>query len=234
MPKKSVLVIEDEPDILQVMEYNLAREGFAVSTAPDGERGLARARADRPDLILLDLMLPVIEGTEVCRLLRASPQTASIPIIMVTAKGEESDVVLGLGLGADDYVCKPFRPRELIARVRAVLRRRASPAPDETQRITLEGMTIDRARHELRVDGRPVSLTATQMRLLHHLASHPGRVFSRDQLIDHAIGTGVAVSSRNIDVHIRSIRRKLGPYEDRVETVRGVGYRFRDWRETTC
>jgi two-component system phosphate regulon response regulator PhoB len=227
--KPIAVVVEDEADILEVMRFNLEREGFRAIPVKDGDDALRRIRRDNPDIVLLDLMLPGIDGLEVCRRLKADEVTRDIPIVMVTAKGEESDVVLGLGLGADDYIAKPFSPRELVARVKAVLRRgpirEANSGPE---RIVREGLLIDVARHELKVDGQPVTLTATEMRLLHFLAQHPGRVFTRDHLLSRVIGEHAVVVDRNIDVHVGSIRRKLGEYRDLLETVRGVGYRFRD------
>jgi len=226
---RSVVVIEDEADIREVIEYNLRREGFRVICAPDGESGLRRAREESPDLVLLDLMLPGLDGVEVCRLLKENPLTRAIPVIMVTAKGEESDIVVGLGLGADDYITKPFSPREVVARAKAVLRRGALREEGEAaERLQRDGLVIDAGRHTVRIDDEPVSLTATELRLLHFLASHPGRVFTRDQLLTRVIGERAVVISRNIDVHIRAIRKKLGPYRDWIETIRGVGYRFRD------
>lgn len=231
MPKETILVVEDEPDIREVIQYNLNREGFGVLSSADGEDGLRLARERAPDLVLLDLMLPSVDGVDVCRRLKEDPITRGIPVIMVTAKGEETDVVLGLGLGADDYIKKPFSPKELVARVRAVLRR---GAPKEErgagERIVREGLVIDAGRHEVSVDGELVTLTATEMRLLHFLASHPGRVFDRSHLLSRVIGEHAVVIDRNIDVHVRSIRQKLGPYRDLIETVRGVGYRCRDGR----
>jgi two-component system phosphate regulon response regulator PhoB len=226
------MVIEDEPDILEVMQYNLSREGFAVSTARDGESALRLVRDAAPDIVLLDLMLPGLDGLEVCRQMRGDPLTRGIPLIMVSAKGEESDVVLGLGLGADDYIVKPFSPKELIARVKAVLRRGAGPEPAAVgERLVRGPLVVDLGRHQVQVEGEEVALTATELRLLHMLASHPGRVFTRDQLLSRIIGEKAVVISRNIDVHVRAIRKKLGAAKDWVETVRGVGYRFRDARE---
>ena len=229
MKSEKALVIEDEADIREVIEHNLSLEGYRTFSAPDGENGLRLARKHGPDVVLLDLMLPGLSGLDVCRKLKADPATAAISIIMVTAKGEESDVVLGLGLGADDYVVKPFSPRELMARVKAALRRGPlKDGPQTKERIILDGLVIDTGRHEVRIDGKPAIFTATELRLLHFLASHPGRVFTRDQLLNRVIGEGVYVVDRNIDVHVRSVRKKLGPYRDFIETVRGVGYRFRD------
>jgi two-component system phosphate regulon response regulator PhoB len=227
--QERIVVIEDEADILEVLQYNLTREGYRVATSRDGEAGLQCVRDENPDLVLLDLMLPGIDGIEICRRLKADPTTASVPIMMVTAKGEESDVVLGLQMGADDYVTKPFAPRELMARVKAVLRR--GPLKDERldgERLVREGVVIDSVRHRVTVDAEPITLTATEMRLLHFLASHPGRVFTRDQLVSRVIGDRAVVIDRNIDVHIGAIRRKLGPYRKLIETLRGVGYRFRE------
>jgi len=229
MPREKVLIVEDERDILEVMSYNLQREGYAVLTSRDGAKGLAMAGKETPDIILLDLMLPGLDGLEVCRRLKGDPQTRNIPIIMVTAKGEESDVVIGLGMGADDYVVKPFGPRELVARVKAMLRRKRVPeAGSPTDRIVHEGIVIDPVKFAVRVDGEPVPITATEFRLLHHLASHPGQVFTRSEMLNRVIGDDAMVIERNIDVHVRSLRKKLGQYRHLIETQRGVGYRFRD------
>lgn len=225
----SILVIEDEADIREIIEYNLKREGYRVSTSADGERGFEQARRDAPDLLLLDLMLPGLDGLEVCRRMKADPITAVIPIVMVTAKGEESDIVLGLTMGADDYVTKPFSPKELSARVRAVLRR--GPLREQRlagERIVRGALVVDAGKHIVEVDGEPVTCTATELRLLHFLVSHPGRVFARDQLLSRAIGEQAVVIDRNIDVHIGAIRKKLGSCRDMIETIRGVGYRFMD------
>ena len=227
--KKSIVVIEDESDILEVLKYNLEREGYRVRTSRDGESGLQLVREENPDLVLLDLMLPSLDGIEICRRLREDTVTRSLPVIMLTAKGEESDVVLGLGVGADDYVTKPFSTGELTARIRAVLRRyELGEMEQERDRIELDGVVIDASRHQVIIDGDRVSFTATELRLLHFLASHPGRVFTRDLLLGRAIGEHAFVGDRNIDVHVRSIRKKLGEHRDLIETIRGVGYRFRE------
>jgi phosphate regulon transcriptional regulator PhoB len=226
---EKIVVIEDETDILEVIAYNLKREGYEVITSTSGEDGLEKIEKTKPSLVVLDLMLPEVDGIELCRKLKADPVTQSIPVIMVTAKGEESDVVLGLGVGADDYVTKPFSPRELTARVKAVLRRSKSKGEtDRRERVTVEGVVIDPQRHEVKVDGQDVLLTATEFRLLHFLASHPGRVFTRDHLLTRVIGEEAIVIDRNIDVHVRAIRKKLGPRRELIETIRGVGYRFKD------
>ena len=227
--KAKILVIEDEPDILEVITYNLSREGFNVIGAMDGEQGVVLARKQAPDLILLDLMLPGLDGIEVCRRLRDDPLTRPIPVVMVTAKGEESDIVLGLGIGADDYVTKPFSPKELTARVRAVLRRGAPKEDAEAgERVVRGALLLDIVRHEASVAGEVLDLTPTEFRLLRVMAAHPGRVFTRDQLVSRAIGYQAVVLPRNIDVHVRSLRQKLGAQRDMIETLRGVGYRFRE------
>jgi len=229
MKNEKVVVIEDEADIREVIEHNLSREGYQVYSSADGEEGLQLVKAKSPNLVLLDLMLPGLDGLDVCRALKADLVTQSIPIVMVTAKGEESDIVLGLGIGADDYVVKPFSPKELIARVKAVLRRGPLKADaGERERIVRGEVVIDVARHEVRVQGKSVSFTATELRLLHFLASHPGMVFTRGRLLNRVIGDDVFVIDRNIDVHVRSVRKKLGAHRDVIETIRGVGYRFRD------
>jgi two-component system phosphate regulon response regulator PhoB len=227
MKRENIVVVEDEADILDVLQYNLAREGYRVRAFRDGEQGLDGVRRHAPDLVLLDLMLPGLDGIEVCRRLKQDPITRAIPVVMLTAKSEETDVVLGLGVGADDYITKPFSPKELIARVRAVLRR--GPLREERgkgDRLVHGGLVIDMARHEVTVEGQRVICTATEMRLLHFLASHPGRVFTRDHLLSRVIGEDAVVLDRNIDVHIGSLRKKLGDHRNRIETVRGVGYRF--------
>lgn len=227
--RKHIVVVEDEIDILEVIEYNLVREGYQVSVARDGTAGLKKIRKKKPDLVLLDLMLPGIDGLEICRLLKSKPKTSSIPIIIVTAKDDESDIVLGLGLGADDYVSKPFSPKELVARVKAVLRRTEAHALyDGGKSITWGPLRIDVETFQVELLDRPINLTATEFRILHVLASHPGRVFSRDELLEFSVGQQVVVIDRNIDVHIRAIRKSLQHHSDLIETVRGVGYRFSD------
>lgn len=226
MAKPKILVIEDEPDILEVIQYNLEREGCKVLVCRDGEQGLSRMRTDDPDLVILDLMLPGMDGVELCRRAKADPVTRTIPILMVTAKSEESDVVLGLGLGAEDYLSKPFSPRELVARVKVVLRRGPARAESTSERVVRGALTVDLGRHEARVGDQLVTLTPTEMRLLHFLASHPGRVFPRAHLLSRVIGEDAIVTDRNIDVHVRALRQKLGDHQSLIETVRGVGYRF--------
>ncbi len=228
MGTTKVVVIEDEPDILEVIRHNLQREGFKVLGCADGAEGLKMVQTEAPALVLLDLMLPGMDGLEVCRLLKRDTVTQHIPIVMITAKAEESDIVLGLGLGADDYITKPFRPRELVARVRAVLRRVPPAKATGEERLVRDALIVDAVRHQVTVDDEEVRLTATEFRLLHFMAAHPGRVFTRDQLVHRAIGEDAVVVDRNIDVHVRSIRQKLGRLRTLIETVRGVGYRFRD------
>ena len=229
MKQDKVLIIEDEPDILELVTYNLQREGFAVSSADNGEEGLLRAKREGPKLILLDLMLPGMDGIEVCRRLRQNPVTSGISVIMLTAKGEESDVILGLGMGADDYVAKPFSPKVLLARIKAVLRRGKINDEAEPGDILSRGvLVIDLARHEARLEDEVLTLTPTEFKLLHFLAQHPGRVFPRDHIVSRVIGDDAIVLSRNVDVHIRSLRKKLGEHRELIETVRGVGYRFQD------
>jgi two-component system phosphate regulon response regulator PhoB len=226
---EKIVVIEDEDDILEVIAYNLKREGYEVITSTSGEDGLDKIEKTAPQLVVLDLMLPEIDGLELCRKLKSDPLTRSIPVIMVTAKGEESDLVLGLCVGADDYVTKPFSPKELVARVKALLRRsKTRSESDNRERIARGGVVIDPQRHDVQVDGEPISLTATEFRLLHFLASHTGRVFTRDHLLARVIGEDAIVIDRNIDVHVRAIRKKLGSQRELIETIRGVGYRFKD------
>ena len=227
MSATKVVVIEDEPDILELIEYNLRREGFEVATATSGRSGLSAIGRENPDIVLLDLLLPGLDGLDVCRRLRSVDSTRDLPIIMVTARGEESDVVLGLGLGADDYIHKPFSPRELVARVRAVLRRGRMRERDPERKVVRGPLAINPVKHRIKVDGRRLEFTPTEFRLLHFLASHPGRVFTRGQLLDRAIGDRAVVIDRNIDVHVRAVRKKLGSHRGLIETVRGIGYCFR-------
>ena len=227
MKKPKIVVIEDEVDILEVITYNLSKEGFDVCSALDGEEGLALIKKEVPDLVLLDLMLPGLDGIEICRKLKTDYSTRSIPIIMVTAKGEESDIVLGLGMGADDYMVKPFRPRELMARIRSVLRRGEFIEEGEGV-VSIDELVIDINRHEVKLEGKIIVLTAMEFKLLHFLASHPGQVFTRENLLNHISSDDTFIIDRNIDVHIRSIRKKLNKHRELIETIHRVGYRFRD------
>jgi two-component system alkaline phosphatase synthesis response regulator PhoP len=227
MAKGTILVIDDEKDLIELVGYNLEKEGFAVRSALNGEAGLARAKSDLPDLVLVDVMMPGMDGLEVCRRLRSDTKTASIPIIMLTARSAEPDRVVGLELGADDYVTKPFSPRELAARVKAVLRRTSLQTAHPAV-IRRDDLKIDLTRREVSCEGKSISLTASEFRLLHFLAVHPGQVFSRSELIDGALGTEVSVVDRTIDVHVTGLRKKLGSCGEWIETVRGFGYRFRE------
>jgi len=223
------VIIEDEADILEVLELNLAGEGYEVSGSQHGLPGLELVRDSLPDLLLLDLMLPDMDGLDICRRLKTDPATSMIPIVMVTARGKESDIVLGLGIGADDYISKPFSINEVVARVKAVLRRyHATTDRKSDEFITCDGLAIDVASHEVRIDSEPASLTATEFRLLHYLASQPGRVFTREHLLQQVAGDDAIVMDRTIDVHIGSLRRKLGKYRDLIETIWAVGYRFKE------
>jgi len=228
MAKESILVVEDEAPIQELVRYNLAKDGYRVTTVATGEGALKAVKESAPDLILLDLLLPGIDGLEVCKLLKNDPGTQHVPIVMLTAKGEESDVVAGLELGADDYVTKPFSPRVLVARIRAVLRRKRGQPVDADSVLQIHGIVIHPGRHEVRVEGEPVKLTATEFRLLHMLARRPGWVFTRQQIVDAVHGEDYAVTDRSVDVQIVGLRRKLGAAADCIETVRGVGYRFRE------
>jgi two-component system phosphate regulon response regulator PhoB len=220
----AILVVEDEAALVTLLRYNLEREGFEVIEAKDGEEALLLARERKPDLVLLDWMLPLLSGIEVCRQLRRLPETRSVPIIMLTARGEEGDKLRGLDSGADDYVTKPFSPSELIARVRAVMRR-ARPSL-ETETLTYEDLVMDLAAHRVKRNGRDVHLGPTEFRLLRHLLEHQGRVFSREQLLDQVWGQDVYVEPRTVDVHIRRLRKALNIDEDAdlIRTVRSAGY----------
>ena len=225
---RKIVVVEDEIDIRELIAHNLSRDGFEVETALDGEAAVHLIRRTLPDLVLLDLMIPKMDGLEVCKSLRKDESTSNIPIIMVTAKGEESDIVLGLGLGADDYLSKPFSPKELLARIKAVLRRgKLEQNQNGRDRVVFRNLVIDVSRHEVSISGQPVAFTATEFKLLHFLATNAGRVFSRSHLLSRVIGEDAFVYERNIDVHIQSLRKKLGALRNMIETVRGVGYRFR-------
>lgn len=230
MAKESILVVDDERDIIELIEYNLSREGYSVFSAQTGEEALATAQSKLPELIILDLMLPGIDGLEVCKRLKKTSETENIPIIILTAKGEEADIVTGLELGADDYVTKPFSPKVLLARVRSILRRSSEKddKSDKSNKITIRDLLIDPARHEVLVGGARVELTFTEFRTLEVLAGRPGRVFTRYQIVDAVHGGEYAVTDRTVDVQIVSLRKKLGDCGKYIETVRGVGYRFKD------
>ena len=226
MAKPRILIIEDERALTEVLTYNLQREGYDTVIAHDGQEGLRKAQMQLPDLILLDLMLPVMSGLEVCRELKAGERTRDIPIVMLTAKAEETDQVVGFSMGADDYVNKPFSVKALMARIKALQRRRDGTS-DPSSLLEHMGVRIDRLRHRAFVGGKELNLTPTEFRLLECLLRQPGRAFSRHQLMDAAIGEGQIVLERTIDVHVKTLRKKLGD-PDLIETVRGVGYRFRE------
>lgn len=227
MPKTKVLVIEDDRSLSEVLAYNLQVAGYETLVATDGQDGLLQAQTKLPDIVILDLMLPVIDGLDVCRRLRAQPTTRDMLILMLTAKAEESDELVGFSLGADDYVAKPFSVKILLERIKA-LRRRRQTAPDEAEVAAKLGVTVDRRRHHATSAGKSLALTRNEFRLLDTLIRQPGRVFDRSELIDSALGADAMVLERTIDVHIRALRRKLGDRADVIETVRGVGYRFRE------
>jgi len=225
---EKILVVEDEPHIQELLEYNLRQDGFSVVLCSRGDQAVEAVQKHKPDLMILDLMLPGIPGTDVCRSLKASPLTAELPIIMLTARGEESDKILGLELGADDYVTKPFSPRELVARVKAVLRR--SPVSDVThdEKLRSGPLVMDLKSHKVSLDKEPIQLTLTEFRILKALMSRGQEVLSRQKLVSEALGNDVNVTDRTVDVHLAALRKKIGPEADRIETVRGVGYRFRN------
>ena len=224
-----ILVIEDEVDIQSVLRWNLQRDGHEVTVASRGEDGLHELRRAHFELVLLDLMLPDRDGLDICRSLRANAATASIPVIMLTAKGDENDVVIGLGLGADDYVTKPFRIKELLARIKVRLQRRREEAlSGDQRRIEVGALVIDPVRHQVTVAGQPAPLTLTEFKLLRFLAAHPGVVYSRYDILENIADGDTVVTDRTIDVHVRNLRMKIKPDDRRIETVRGVGYRFSD------
>ncbi len=228
MARERVYVVEDEPDIAEVLRYNLAKEGLRVDVERRGDRALEAIRRDPPDLVVLDLMLPGLDGLEITRTLKRDAATAALPIVMLTARGEEMDRIVGLELGADDYIAKPFSPREVVLRVKAVLRRVDGRGGDAGQPLVVGGVDLDPAAHRARVRGREVTLTATEFRLLKVLMERRGRVQSRGQLLADVWGYSEDVDSRTVDTHIRRLRRKLGPEADRIETLIGVGYRMRE------
>jgi two-component system, OmpR family, alkaline phosphatase synthesis response regulator PhoP len=228
MATEHILVVDDEEDILELVSYNLTKAGYRVTSVTSGEDAIKSARAKLPDLVLLDLMLPGVDGLEVCNTLKRDHRTANIPVVMLTARGEEADIVSGLELGADDYITKPFSPRVLLARIKAVLRRKMKAPIEEQAVIKLKDLVVHPGRHEVTVRSKRVDLTSTEFRILHLLARRPGWVFTRQQIIDAARGEDYAVTDRSVDVHISGLRKKLGPLGEQVETVHGVGYRFKE------
>jgi two-component system alkaline phosphatase synthesis response regulator PhoP len=228
MAGERILVVEDDEDILELVRYNLAKEGYRVAGVSSGEDALREVKSSSPELVVLDLMLPGVDGLDVCKSIKGDPKSQHIGVVMLTAKGEEADIVTGLELGADDYITKPFSPRVLIARVKAVLRRKASRPADATAPIQVHDLLIHPGRHEVLLKGKPVEMTFSEFCILHTLASRPGWVFTRGQLVDAVRGNDYAVTDRSIDVHIVSLRRKLGAARKCIETVRGIGYRFKE------
>ena len=230
MRKAKVLIIEDEKDIIELVEYNLERDGYHVVAAKSGEEALNLLKTEKPNLIILDLMLPGMDGLEICRLIKQEGKGANIPIIMLTAKSEEADVVVGLQMGADDYVTKPFSPKVLLARIKAVLRRLSEKQHSDEVR-TIGDLKIDTPKHKVIFKSKVIDLTTIEFNILEFLSRYPGRVFTRDQIMDGVWKDGKFIVDRAVDVHIRALRKKLGEAADLIETVRGVGYRFKDLEE---
>jgi two-component system, OmpR family, alkaline phosphatase synthesis response regulator PhoP len=229
MAHEHILVVDDEPDLLELIRYSLGQHGYEVTCALSGEEALTQLDARPPDLVVLDLMLPGADGLEICRAMKRDTRTALIPIIILSARGEEADVVAGLELGADDYLTKPFSPRVLQARIKAVLRRQQSDTAEEDSTVISRGdLVIHPGRHEVTLRGQPVPLTSTEFRILCLLVRRPGWVFSRQQIIEAAPGHDASVTERSVDVHIVSLRRKLGASGQAIETIRGIGYRFKE------
>lgn len=227
MPKASIHIVEDDRSLAEVLDYNLRQEGYDTLVSNDGQEGLQKTRLRSPDLVVLDLMLPMIDGLEICRRLRADPVTRNTLVLMLTAKAEETDEVVGFSVGADDYVAKPFSVKVLLERIRALLRRRDNTNVNGNVLVS-QGVMVDRERHRVTIDEKLLDLTPSEFGLLESLVRQPGRVFSRSELIDSALGGDSLVLERTIDVHVRSLRKKLGQHAILVETVRGIGYRFRD------
>lgn len=228
MARERILVVDDEEDLLELIQYNLGKEGYRVTCVGSGEDALRAARHDLPDLVVLDLLLPSIDGLQVCKQLKSDPRSRHIPVVMLTAKGEEADIVTGLELGADDYLTKPFSPRVLLARIRAILRRRKAEDTDEPAATHVHELVIHPGRHEVLAAGQPLSLTLTEFRLLQFLAQRPGWAFTRAQIVDSVKGEDYPVTERSVDVQVAGLRKKLGQYGHYIETVRGVGYRFKE------
>jgi two-component system, OmpR family, alkaline phosphatase synthesis response regulator PhoP len=228
MTKEKILVVDDEEDILELVRYNLTREGYKVISAASGEEGLMSAKAENPDLIVLDLMLPGIDGLDVTRRMKENDSTRKIPIIMLTAKGEESDIVTGLELGAEDYITKPFSTKVLVARIRAVLRRELKDTTEDEESLSIHEITIHPGRHEVLVNDKPVQLTFTEFGILNFLVRRPGWVFTRNQIVDAVKGDDYYVTDRSVDGQIVGLRKKLGKAGKYIETVRGVGYRLKE------
>lgn len=232
MTRKKILIADDEKDIVELIAYNLEREGYAVVKAFDGQKALDAIDAEKPDLVVLDLMMPEISGMEVCRMVRRQAATVALPIIMLTAKSDPVDKILGLEVGADDYLTKPFHVRELIARIRAVLRRSERSSDDDApESLDYAGLHVDLNSYQVTVDGKPVELSSREFRLLQFLIGHPGRVYSREQLLDRVWGDEAFVEPRTVDVHISRLRAAIEPDKENpkyILTVRGIGYKFTD------
>ncbi len=229
MKRPRILVVDDEEDLVKLMQHHLQREHYEVVTAFDGESALKAAKEKVPDLVILDLMLPGMDGLEVCRRLKSDPRTAQVPIIMATAKAEEADAVIGLAQGADDYIRKPLQLRELVARVGVRLRAAEERATSDERKVVRFGdLVIDAVKHEVSLKDKPLKLTMTEFRLLRHLATNPGRAFTRNDLLDSAVAPDAIVIDRNVDVHVATLRKKLGPYGRHILTIRGLGYKFRE------
>lgn len=228
MAKEKILVVDDEEDIIELISFNLTKEGYRVSGVASGEEALTTVRKNNPDLMVLDLMLPGVDGLEVCRALKGDGSTRGIVILMLSAKGDEADIVAGLELGADDYLVKPFSPRVLSARIKALLRRKRGDGNDSGSVVKIEDLLINPLRHEVHLDKQQIELTSTEFKILHYLARQAGRVFTRAQIVDAVHGEDYPVTDRSIDVQIVGLRKKLGSAVDMIETVRGVGYRFKD------
>ncbi|MCX7949085.1 MAG: response regulator transcription factor [Treponemataceae bacterium] len=234
MAKATILVVEDDADIQELLAYNLGKEGYTVVTADNGERALELLEVTNPDVIILDIMLPGMDGTDVLRTIRQDHRFKQIPVIMATAKSEDMDIITGLELGADDYIAKPFSPRVLIARIRALLRRthmKQGIGPLKEEIIKRKNLVIDPGRHMVTIDNVPIDISATEFAILEFLARNPGWVFSRNQIINAVKGKDYPVTERSVDVQILGLRKKLGPLGDLIETVRGVGYRFQDCKD---
>lgn len=228
MAQEKILIVEDEEDVLELVKYNLEKNGYLTESAMTGREALSKVKSGVPDLMLLDLMLPEIDGLEVCRLVKGDTETAAIPVIMLTAKGTEADIVAGLEMGADDYITKPFSPRVLLARVKAVIRRKDIPSETDTAIVRIHDIEIDPGRHRVLVRGKQIKLTSTEFNLLRYLAARPGWVFTRYQIVDAIHGNDYPVTDRSIDVQVVGLRKKLGTAGKYIETVRGVGYRFEE------
>jgi len=233
MAKSKVLIIEDDRSLSEILEYNMQKAGYEVSRAHDGRDGINQAQVKQPDIILLDVMLPVIDGIEVCKRLRANPDTKNVLVLMLTAKSEEADQLIGFSVGADDYVLKPFSIRVLLERIKALQRRRSTVSDPEVDVVSRLGVVVDRMRYRVTIQGEAMDLTKSEFRLLDTLIRQPGRAFERSELIDAALGEDTLVLERTIDVHIRALRRKMEGKADVIETVRGVGYRFKELSKDT-